>query len=218
MNPSELIDRRITELDDWRGKTLTRLRALILEAAPNLVEEWKWDTPVWSFNGDVVAAGAFQDHVKLNFFHGALLEDHHLFNAGLDAQKTRAIDIYENDNIDEEALKNLIRSAVELNALKPTKPAKKPAIPKKKPSTARTKRFGKGKPQTNSTTARPIHDFPKLSAPAQRALAGAGIKNLKQLSKFSEAQIKGLHGIGPNAMVELRRALKKQGLSFTNDK
>lgn len=148
MNASELIERRIAELGDWRGKRLEQLRRLILEAAPKLVEEWKWDTPVWHHNGDVVAVGAFQDHVKLNFFHGALLEDHHLFNAGLDAQKTRAIDIYENDKIDEAALKNLIRSAVELNDLKPAKPvraAKKQTSIKKKSSIARTKRFGKGK-------------------------------------------------------------------------
>jgi hypothetical protein len=148
MNPSELIDRRVEELNDWRGKMIARLRKLILEAAPDLVEEWKWDTPIWSHNGDVVAAGAFHDHVKLNFFHGALLADHHLFNAGLDAQKSRAIDIYENDRLDEPALKNLIRSAVELNDLKPTKPAKtakRPASTKKKTSTAHAKRFGKGK-------------------------------------------------------------------------
>jgi hypothetical protein len=147
MNTSELIDRRIEELNDWRGKMLTRLRSLILEAAPNMEEEWKWDTPVWSHNGDVVAAGAFQDHVKLNFFHGAMLEDHHLFNAGLEAQKTRAIDIYENDKIDEGALKNLIRAAAELNDLKPAKPAKPrtKSTSTKKTNTARTKRFGKGK-------------------------------------------------------------------------
>jgi hypothetical protein len=148
MNASELIDRRIEALNDWRGKMLARLRALILEAAPNLEEEWKWDTPVWSHNGDVVAVGAFQDHVKLNFFHGAMLEDHRLFNAGLDAQKTRAIDIYENDKMDEGALKDLIRAAAELNELKPAKPAKtraKSTSTKKKTNTARTKRFGKGK-------------------------------------------------------------------------
>src|SRR5512144_2297 len=99
MKASELIDQRIEELNDWRGKTLARLRKLILEAAPGIEEEWKWDTPVWSSNGNVLAAGAFQDHVKLNFFHGALLADHHLFNAGLEAQKTRGIDIFENDII-----------------------------------------------------------------------------------------------------------------------
>ena len=149
MNASELIDNRIAELGDWRGQMIARIRKLVLEAAPDIIEEWKWDTPVWSSNGNVLAVGAFQDHVKINFFHGAMLEDHHLFNAGLDAQKTRAIDIFENDKIDEEALKSLIRSAVELNNLK-SKPAKstksksKPDSTKKKTNTARTKRFGKG--------------------------------------------------------------------------
>lgn len=149
MDASELIDQRIAELGDWRGRMLSRLRKLIREAAPELVEEWKWDTPVWSYNGNVLAAGAFQDHLKLNFFHGALLENHSLFNAGLEAKTTRAIDIFENDKVEEAALKNLVRSAVELNSLKPrtAKSTKAPAKAgaKKKQSTARTKRFGKGK-------------------------------------------------------------------------
>ncbi len=138
MNASKLIDNRIAELAGWRGKTLARVRKLVHEAAPEIVEEWKWDTPVWAYNGNVLAAGAFQDHIKINFFHGALLEDHHLFNAGLDAKTTRAIDLYENDKIDEAALKNLIRSAVELNSTKsksksaPAKPAlRKPKSRKK---------------------------------------------------------------------------------------
>jgi hypothetical protein len=146
MDASELIDNRIAELGDWRGDTIARIRKLVLDAAPAVVEEWKWDTPVWSSNGDVLAVGAFQDHVKINFFHGAMLEDHHLFNAGLEAQKSRAIDIYEGDKIEETALKDLIRAAVALNNLKP-KAAKKPAKPastKRKINTARTKRFGKG--------------------------------------------------------------------------
>lgn len=148
MEASELIDHRIEELNDWRGETLARLRRLILEAVPGITEEWKWDTPVWSSNGDVIAVGAFQDHVKINFFHGALLEDHHLFNAGLDAKNTRAIDVFEKDKIDEAALKDLIRSAVDVNNSKPAKASKVRAktIPaKKKANTARTKRFGKGK-------------------------------------------------------------------------
>lgn len=147
MNASEVIDNRIAELNDWRGKTIARIRKLVHEAAPNIAEEWKWDTPVWTQNGNVLAVGAFQDHVKINFFYGALLEDHHLFNAGLEAKTTRAIDLYENDKLDEVALKNLIRSAVELNDLKPAKAKAKPASTstKKKTSTARTKRFGKGK-------------------------------------------------------------------------
>lgn len=148
MEASKLIDQRIEELDDWRGKMLARLRTLILEAAPGIEEEWKWDTPVWSSNGDVVAVGAFQDHVKINFFHGALLADHHLFNAGLEAKNSRAIDIFENDKIDEAALGELIRSAVELNNSRPAKPARtrtKTTPTKQKTNTARTKRFGKGK-------------------------------------------------------------------------
>lgn len=122
--PSQHIDRRIEELGDWRGKLLARLRKIILKAAPELVEEWKWDTPVWSHNGNVVAAGAFQDHIKLNFFKGAQLDDpRRLFNAGLDAKATRAIDLHEGDKIDEDALRDLVRAAVTLNGLK-AKPAK----------------------------------------------------------------------------------------------
>ena len=127
MDTSQLIDKRIAELNDWRGRMLARLRKLIKEAVPDLVEEWKWDTPVWSRNGNVVAFGAFQDHVKLNFFRGAMLEDHRLFNAGLEAKATRAIDIFEGGNIDEAALKDLVRAAAELNSVPKPKPAKKPA-------------------------------------------------------------------------------------------
>ena len=130
MDASEQIDRRIAELSDWRGKILSQLRRIIHEAAPGIVEEWKWDTPVFSQNGNVVAVGSFQDHVKLNFFKGASLSDPgHLFNAGLDAKATRAIDLYESDRIDESALQDLIRSAVELNGSK-GKPSKKASTSK----------------------------------------------------------------------------------------
>ena len=116
MDASERVTSHIKELGDWRGKTLARLRGLIRDAAPDLVEGWKWNTPVWSYNGNVVAVGAFKDHVKINFFKGASLDDSHgLFNAGLDAKATRAIDIYETDRINEAALKSLIRAAVALN-------------------------------------------------------------------------------------------------------
>ena len=117
LTPSGQIDNYIKSLSDWRGKMIGRLRKLILEAAPDLTEEWKWDTPVWSHNGNVVAAGVFKDHVKLNFFKGASLKDpKRLFNAGLDAKATRAIDIGESDDIDETALKDLVRAAVDYNA------------------------------------------------------------------------------------------------------
>jgi hypothetical protein len=117
LTASQHIDHHIAELADWRGKMVARLRNLIHEAAPELAEEWKWDTPVWSHKGNVVAAGVFKDHVKLNFFKGASLEDPNgLFNAGLDAKATRAIDIHEGQEIDEAALKDLVRTAVAYNA------------------------------------------------------------------------------------------------------
>jgi len=117
--PSQRITNRIAELADWRGNMLARLRQLILEADPAMVEEWKWDTPVWSHHGNVVAAGVFKDHVKLNFFKGASLQDpHSLFNAGLEAKATRAIDIHEGDTINEPALQELIRAAVAQNTSK----------------------------------------------------------------------------------------------------
>ncbi len=115
-SPSELITRHIAEFADWRGKTMAKLRKLILAAAPGIAEEWKWDTPVFAVKGNVVAIGAFKDHLKLNFFKGASLADpHHLFNAGLDAKATRAIDIHEGDKLNEAALAELVQAAVALN-------------------------------------------------------------------------------------------------------
>lgn len=117
LTASQQIDNYITGIDDWRGKLVARLRKLILDAAPELVEEWKWDTPVWSHKGNVVAAGVFKDHVKLNFFKGASLDDPKgLFNAGLEAKATRAIDIAEGGKINDAALKDLVRTAVAYNA------------------------------------------------------------------------------------------------------
>jgi len=114
---SQRITNMIAELADWRGKLIVRLRKLILEAAPTITEEWKWNTAVWTSNGMICAAGAFKDHVKLNFFKGASLKaPKHSFNAGLDAKATRAIDFTEGDKIDETALKALIREAVAYNS------------------------------------------------------------------------------------------------------
>ena len=116
LTPSQLITNQIAGLADWRGQLLARLRELIHEAAPDITEEWKWDTAVWSQKGNVVAAGAFKDHIKLNFFKGASLEDSQgLFNAGLDAKATRAIDFSQGDKIQEAALKDLIRTAISYN-------------------------------------------------------------------------------------------------------
>jgi hypothetical protein len=113
LTPSQLITNQIAELTDWRGKMLGRLRKLILEAAPDITEEWKWDTAVWSHKELVCSAGVFKDHVKLNFFKGAFLKDPQgLFNAGLDAKTTRAIDFSEGDDIDASAVKELVRAAV----------------------------------------------------------------------------------------------------------
>jgi hypothetical protein len=115
--PSEQIDQQIADLPDWRGRRMAELRTLINEADPNLKEDWKWGTPVWAHNGNVISLGAFKEHVKINFFKGASLDDPKgLFNAGLDAKATRSIDLSENDRIDEEALQALIRAAVNQNA------------------------------------------------------------------------------------------------------
>ena len=113
LTPSQLITNQIAVLTDWRGKMLAQLRKLILEAAPDITEEWKWDTAVWSHKELVCSAGVFKDHVKLNFFKGASLKDPQgLFNAGLDAKATRAIDFSEGDDIDASAVKELVRAAV----------------------------------------------------------------------------------------------------------
>jgi len=116
MNASERITSHIDSLADWRGALVARVRRLIRASGPDLVEEWKWSTPVWSGRGNVVAVGAFQDHVKINFFKGAALDDSTgLFNAGLEAKATRAIDLHEGDRLDEAGFKALIRAAVALD-------------------------------------------------------------------------------------------------------
>src|SRR5512145_1145392 len=116
LTASQLITQQIEELTDWRGKMLAQLRELVHEAVPNITEEWKWGTPVWSQKGMVCSAGVFKDHVKLNFFKGASLDDPQgLFNAGLEAKATRAIDFSAGDEINEPAVKDLIRAAVAYN-------------------------------------------------------------------------------------------------------
>jgi hypothetical protein len=114
---SKLISKRIKELDDWRGRTLSRVRQLIKEADPEIVEEWKWrGVPVWAHNGLVCTGETYKKVVKLTFAKGASLKDPDgLFNASLEGNARRAIDISEGDSINEAALKNLIRAAVALN-------------------------------------------------------------------------------------------------------
>jgi hypothetical protein len=116
-SPSELIDARIRELDDWRGETLARLREVVKQADPEVVEEWKWrGTPVWSHDGIICTGETYKSVVKMTFAKGASLEDPSgLFNSSLEGNVRRAIDFHEGDKIDEKALKALIRSAAALN-------------------------------------------------------------------------------------------------------
>src|SRR5712671_2424969 len=117
---SQLISQRIAELGDWRGETLSRMRKLIQQADPDVVEEWKWmGTPVWSHDGILCTGESYKKVVKLTFARGASLKDPaKLFNSSLDGNVRRAIDIHEGDNIDEKAFKALIRAAVALNKSK----------------------------------------------------------------------------------------------------
>jgi hypothetical protein len=115
-SPSRLIDARIKELGDWRGKTLAHLRALIKQADPDVVEEWKWGVPVWSHDGIICTGESYETHVKLTFAKGAKVKDPaRLFNSSLDGNVRRAIDFREGDEVDADALKTLIRTAVALN-------------------------------------------------------------------------------------------------------
>jgi hypothetical protein len=124
---SELISKRIAELGDWRGATLGTMRELIRQADPDVVEEWKWmGTPVWSHDGIICTGESYKDKVKLTFAKGAFLTDPAgLFNASLDGNVRRAIDIHEGEEVDESAFKALVRQAVALNSSGKTKPAKK---------------------------------------------------------------------------------------------
>lgn len=116
-SPSQLIDARIQELGDWRGRMLNRLRTLVKEADPEVVEEWKWrGVPVWSHEGLICTGETYKNVVKMTFAKGAALKDPSgLFNSSLDGNTRRAIDFHEGERIDEEALKTLVRAAVTLN-------------------------------------------------------------------------------------------------------
>jgi len=120
MNPSEQINQLIAKLTDWRGKTLAGLRKTILAADPEIIEEWKWmGSPVWSHHGMIAVGNAHKDKVKITFSHGAHLPDpDKLFNAGLGGNAWRAIDFFEGDKVNERALKNLVRAAVDYNQVK----------------------------------------------------------------------------------------------------
>ena len=134
MNPSQQIDELIARLTDWRGKTLASVRKCILEADRKIIEEWKWmGSPVWSRDGMIAVGNAHKDKVKLTFSHGASLPDEEkLFNAGFGGDTWRSIDFFEGDPVNERALKNLIRAAVEYNQIRLKLKKKAPAGPKKK--------------------------------------------------------------------------------------
>jgi hypothetical protein len=135
---SELITRRIAELGDWRGKTLGRMRELIKQADPDVVEEWKWakatnpGTPVWSHDGIICTGESYKAVVKLTFAKGASLKDPaRLFNSSLEGNTRRAIDIREGEEVDEAAFKALVRQAIALNSAGKSKPSKSPEVAKK---------------------------------------------------------------------------------------
>ena len=118
-SPSQLIDARIKELGDWRGEMLSRLRKLVKEADPEVVEEWKWSVPVWSHDGLICTGESYKNIVKMTFAKGASLKDpSRLFNSSLEGNTRRAIDFREGEKIDEKAFKTLIRAAVTLNKSK----------------------------------------------------------------------------------------------------
>ena len=122
---SKLIDTKIKSLADWRGETLARMRALIKEADPDIVEEWKWSVPVWSHDGIICTGETYKSAVKLTFAKGAALKDpSRLFNSSLEGNVRRALDIHEGAKIDEKAFKALVRQAVALNSLGKSKPSK----------------------------------------------------------------------------------------------
>ena len=137
---SAFIDAKINELGDWRGKMLAKLRGIIHEADPEIVEEWKWmGTPVWSHDGIVCTGETYKSHVKMTFAKGAALEDPSgLFNSSLDGNVRRAIDVHEGDKVDKAALKHLIRAAVALNLKSKPKPQGRAASGPTKFSATRT--------------------------------------------------------------------------------
>lgn len=187
--PSQEIDAIIKKAEDWKGKKLSQLRAVIKKADPAVVEEVKWKkpskpegVPVWSYDGILCVADILKNAVRLTFPKGAQIKDpKKLFNTRLDSKTVRAIDFFEESIVTEQVLEGLVHAAVKLNTA------------------------GK-KEKTGIPT--------KLAAPAQRALASMGINDLKQLSKFTEAEIAQLHGIGSNALDKLRIVLRTHGLSF----
>ena len=155
---SKLIDQRIASLPDWRGKLLSRIRALVKEADPEVVEEWKWmGTPVWNRDGIICTGETYKNVVKMTFAKGAAVPDpKRLFNSSLEGNKRRAIDFHEGAKIDEQALKTLIRDAIALNLQKPAarKPSAKSSVTGKLPSAKKAKPAASKKARTARPAAK----------------------------------------------------------------
>ncbi len=187
-SPSRQIDRRIAELADWRGDTLARVRRLIKQAVPEVVEEWKWrGVPVWEHEGIICTGETYKEYVKLTFAKGASLADPaRLFNASLEGNMRRAIDLHEHDRLDERAFKALVRAAAALNESKrtPTKKAKKPAKAKK--ATKATKAANPAKPAKKAAKAKkPARKAAKPAKKAKKASKPAR-KSTKKAAKASK--------------------------------
>jgi hypothetical protein len=153
---SELISKRIAELGDWRGKTLSRMRKLIKETDPEVVEEWKWmGTPIWSHDGIICTGESYKDKVKLTFAKGAALKDPaRLFNSSLEGNVRRAIDILEGQAIDESAFKTLVLQAIALNSAGKSKSSKKAPAVKKAPAAKKASAAQKAPAAKKATTAK----------------------------------------------------------------
>lgn len=115
MTATEKIDEYINKIADWRGELLKEIREIVLATDKNIVEEWKWNSPVWSCNGLLCSAGAFKKHVSFTFFQGSSLDDNGLFNSGTSSKNNRSINFNEGDTLDTDALKDLVKKAVEFN-------------------------------------------------------------------------------------------------------
>lgn len=141
MNPSERIDQLIADLGDWRGRLLASIRKAIFAADRDIAEEWKWmGSPVWSRAGIIAVGNAHKEKVKLTFYHGARLADPEgLFNGGLEGGQWRAIDFFEGDKVNERALRDLVRAAVDYNQSRPQKKASRARITRAKPGSGRKK-------------------------------------------------------------------------------
>ena len=166
---SRMIDARIKELAGWRGETLARMRRLIQQADPDVVEEWKWDVPVWSHDGILCTGEAYKNHVKLTFAKGAFLDDPRgLFNASLEGNARRAIDLKEGDKVNEKAFKDLVRAAAALNASRGGKAKPKAATARKAARPAAAAKAAKPKLLTGGNPQIPKGDG---DAPVQDYLA-----------------------------------------------